>query len=351
MGVLRTAADRRRPSPCGIRRFRDGNFHPHWFGRFDSVGGYPASGRCETMQGNHLEQLVRRFAESAYNDPGDNPVPIASTDATEVIKSQLTENTGTHFLDSGGAYGRHWENNQENPPWEKPEWIVNDGWVTHNLYDYLDRTLSRDMSCVAIEAALYSFAHRDDMKREAWATCVEEFATDLDHLTRHPEILEELGLGEELIREFQVPDMGREAPMRFNTYNQECHTLSQCIQAQLPGGPYGELAFVRVHQGADIRGGYTGPRVYKAREGLVPSELFFRCENCGWQDAESVLYGSDDLIYQSSIDPFELEDMGLIDADDDAAAATIERAHECDDTDGAVFHTCDGGELGHVRFM
>ena len=32
-----------------------------------------------------------------------------STD--EVIVAMLTENTGRHFLDSGGAYGRNWERN------------------------------------------------------------------------------------------------------------------------------------------------------------------------------------------------------------------------------------------------
>jgi hypothetical protein len=29
-----------------------------------------------------------------------------------VIASMMTENTGTHFLDSGGAYGRNWQRNQ-----------------------------------------------------------------------------------------------------------------------------------------------------------------------------------------------------------------------------------------------
>jgi hypothetical protein len=29
-----------------------------------------------------------------------------------VIASMMTENTGTHMLDSGGAYGRHWQRNK-----------------------------------------------------------------------------------------------------------------------------------------------------------------------------------------------------------------------------------------------
>ena len=32
--------------------------------------------------------------------------------AKELIYKMLTENTGVHMLDSGGAYGRNWERNQ-----------------------------------------------------------------------------------------------------------------------------------------------------------------------------------------------------------------------------------------------
>ena len=30
----------------------------------------------------------------------------------QLIYKMLTQNTGAHFLDSGGAYGRNWERNQ-----------------------------------------------------------------------------------------------------------------------------------------------------------------------------------------------------------------------------------------------
>ena len=33
-------------------------------------------------------------------------------DTEQVIYNMLTENTGTHFLDSGMANGRHWQKNQ-----------------------------------------------------------------------------------------------------------------------------------------------------------------------------------------------------------------------------------------------
>ena len=31
----------------------------------------------------------------------------------KIIYKMLTESTGKHMLDSGGAYGRHWERNQK----------------------------------------------------------------------------------------------------------------------------------------------------------------------------------------------------------------------------------------------
>ena len=34
------------------------------------------------------------------------------TSTTEIIKAMLTENTGVHFLDSGGDDNRRWQRNQ-----------------------------------------------------------------------------------------------------------------------------------------------------------------------------------------------------------------------------------------------
>ena len=48
-----------------------------------------------------------------------NPVPdivsrTSSTDPTRhALAEMLTENTGASILDSGGAYGRHWQTNRQ----------------------------------------------------------------------------------------------------------------------------------------------------------------------------------------------------------------------------------------------
>ena len=101
------------------------------------------------MTTDDLQQVVNALVEG-FSDSGSKSVPMATTDADEVIRSQLQENTGRHLLDSGGAYGRNWEENQDNPPWEQPEWNVDDSFVTHNVYHYLKQRATRDSGAVAI---------------------------------------------------------------------------------------------------------------------------------------------------------------------------------------------------------
>jgi hypothetical protein len=75
--------------------------------------------------------------------------------AKELIYKMLTENTGAHMLDSGGAYGRNWERNQvktiedfENEPEElytySKRW--NELSRTVSVYHYLSQ-LQTDEVC------------------------------------------------------------------------------------------------------------------------------------------------------------------------------------------------------------
>jgi hypothetical protein len=312
-------------------------------------------------QRDSLQALVTAFAEATMVDPGDKPLPMATADADEVIRAQLTENTGAHFLDSGSHYGRHYERNQTDPPWEQPEWDVQDGYVIHNVYHYMDRVLSRSRACVSLEAALYAFGYTDDRRRESWPRTMEAFAESLLEGNVHDDDLRDLGLPQPMVdhvlgiqHELQ-PDRARRrrgthntTPFTYNTYNGGCHDLSQVLQGANIGGPHAEYVMLQVHGGADMRGGYTGPRVYEATSGLPPLELEYMCDRCDWQDAESVLYGDESLVYQRSVSPFELEDAGHIAEGDDEVPA-LAAAYDADDVDGAVFHKCDDGGLGHVR--
>ena len=59
----------------------------------------------------------------------------------KIIYKLLTENTGEHFLDSGGAYGRHWQRNQKKSlnDFRKEKYISydSDGYATKSLFHHL----------------------------------------------------------------------------------------------------------------------------------------------------------------------------------------------------------------------
>ena len=103
------------------------------------------------------KDIVNAYVD-AFSETGERSIPMATTDADEVIRSQLVENTGRHMLDSGSHYGRHFEENQESPPWEKPRYTVNDSWVTENVYHFMRQNYSRDPAAVALEIGLFAYA-------------------------------------------------------------------------------------------------------------------------------------------------------------------------------------------------
>lgn len=182
-------------------------------------------------------------------------------DKERVIKAMLTENTGKNLLDSGSAYGRHWEKNQQTPPWEKPRIHVESDYIVKNVYHHLHDTLQRDDECALLERQLYDFCASDEYKRESWLTCMEEFADRY---------------GDELTT--------------FNTYNSEFGSLTQCIQVVGFNMGGGSFVAVQVHGGCDIRGGYTKPRVFNGRWAEVMTREFeFNCGECGWRDHESTI--------------------------------------------------------------
>jgi len=69
------------------------------------------------------------------------------TKTEKVLLEMLKENTGEHFLDSGGAYGRHWQSNQGVDFTKRKE-----GWwswpgelsATKDLFHWLSQILEYD---------------------------------------------------------------------------------------------------------------------------------------------------------------------------------------------------------------
>jgi hypothetical protein len=183
----------------------------------------------------------------------------------QVIAGMLKENTGRHMLDSGGAYGRNWEQNQGRDFAEEQESYVEfrafgdslEICVTHNLYHWLNERLEYDPR---MQAMFDKYAELPQNEDESWLTLMEEFAKRLG------------GKG----------IYGEGEPMTINTHNGE-DLLSQTIQytyfeiLDIYGPPSltkradtlelivegGDYVLLQVHGGCDVRGGYTAPKAFR----------------------------------------------------------------------------------------
>jgi len=153
----------------------------------------------------------------------------------------ITENTGAHFLDSGSAYGRHWERNAKLTPETAFNWdyrlnVQSYGWdVTINVLHFLTENYTIDR---VQTSRFHRFGHTPAMKWEHWQTILEEYVTS------------------------RGGTMGR----GFNTYNDD-NWLSQCVHTQHYTNANDEdFIAVSVHTGCDIRGGYSRPYICRSDE-------------------------------------------------------------------------------------
>lgn len=153
------------------------------------------------------------------------------------IVKMMTENTGRHILDSGGAYGRHWERNQG-----------------------------------------VKFDFNNDVKLDEYGATIPihvymNTMFDLDDNTAHWNRL--LGKNYYWVQEAVDELLDRGFDLEFggylgmtdadNTYNSD-NDLSQNFQYQLfeyDGECY--CAF-QLHNGCDVRGGYTNTQIFKVND-------------------------------------------------------------------------------------
>ena len=183
----------------------------------------------------------------------------------EVIQNMLTENTGRHMLDSGGAYGRNWERNQGRDFAFEPAAVADWSWgyvdITVSLYHALTEVLEYHPEG---DALFHRWATTGDRTNEPWLPLMEAFAVDIGGVGLY----------------------GDGAPITENSYNGES-MLSQVIQYVMftleedtPISDYLDLGLtdeedaepavlaadtyilLQVHGGCDVRGGYTAPRLF-----------------------------------------------------------------------------------------
>ncbi|MDX9971909.1 MAG: hypothetical protein RBU21_02855 [FCB group bacterium] len=175
----------------------------------------------------------------------------------EVVIGMLAENTGRHFLDSGGAYGRNWERNQ-------------------------GRDFRKDLSCfysfsvygsklgVDASISLYRWVvHNLEYDPEMQAR-LDLYAEDRPDASAY-ELAEGFADEEQQRHNYEWVVDAEGFPRGINTYNDpDTWGLSQVIQFQevaAEGSYCATHLILQVHGGCDVRGGYTMPKCFRIRSG------------------------------------------------------------------------------------
>lgn len=197
-----------------------------------------------------------------------SPRKSVGTATERALARMLTENTGTHFLDSGGAYGRAWQRQQGKAVTDflnEPEISVevfreethddgrqtsDDGYVTLSVFHYLRARLE--------------YSHPDTLRFLANAKRWDNghWLQDMDQWAEQ-EHEKEGGY-----------DSGHWPRGGYNSYNDE-NALSQEIQFETYTSKRhsGQMVILQIHGGADVRGGYTAPKIFHVTSD-EPHDLF-----------------------------------------------------------------------------
>ena len=171
----------------------------------------------------------------------------------------LTKSTGRALCDSGDAYGRHWEKNQkksiddfqkepavsfELPSFKDGEQVTSkEIEYSISVFHYLAKGFDLDSTCND-----YNTLACDDWESEIYGVSKAQ-----------AEWLSERG--------FEIGES-------FNTYNGES-SLSQVLQGTLVKQDSRNYVLLQVHQGCDVRGGYTDAKMFYLPNEYMPSEDVF----------------------------------------------------------------------------
>lgn len=236
----------------------------------------PAPSLMLSLIGANPEQITKTLINQSNIKETDkaeklNPKLELPGDYTEIAKQihlMLIENTGSHMLDSGGAYGRHWEKNRHIQDFrtEYPLiieiWDKEDYYFTLDVFSYLTSFLEVTEKSQELDKQFNEYSK--DLN-ESWYSCMYSF---IEYLKDNDIVTDSYS---------------------FNTYNGES-MLSQVLQGiwfSVEGQDwiYGETyLMLQIHNGCDVRGGYTKPKIFHVPDPeymlISDSDINARCD-CG----------------------------------------------------------------------
>ena len=167
-------------------------------------------------------------------------------DTKQIVYGMLTENTGTHFLDSGGSDGRMWQRNAkktmqdfENESEQSYEFDFkyNEIYRTVSVFHYLTNNLEIDDICEQF--------NKLQNENDNWDAKGDFYGVSL-----------EAGNFLNVLKDVEIQ-------RSWNTYNGDSD-LSQILQGttlEIDGEYY---FIIQIHGGADARGGYTHAKMFKS---------------------------------------------------------------------------------------
>lgn len=184
------------------------------------------------------------------------------TDIDQTIYKMLTTNTGIHMLDSGGDDGRAWQRNQKKTIEDflaEPEVSVDDQTYNSKTKEYERVTTSEELDyTISLFHFLRNQLEFDTLCNEYNALPCDDWESDIYGVSKdQAQWLEDhdLIVGES-----------------WNSYNYDSN-LSQVIQGTNVNKPenssnfeYPDYVLLQIHNGADVRGGYTDAKLFRISE-------------------------------------------------------------------------------------
>lgn len=153
----------------------------------------------------------------------------------QVVYDMITENTGSHMLDSGMIHGYNYNRNSDIH--QKPSAWIEDGYVKVNLFHHLSTNLVFNAEVQADFDAYV--AEVDTDKKTAWEDLLQGWV----ELRRH------------------------EAGSNGYTYNESNVLSSNFVWHEIELHDGFPMVMIRTHNGCDSRSGFSSPKFFDYRSG------------------------------------------------------------------------------------
>ena len=178
----------------------------------------------------------------------------------DTIKSMLLENTGKHFLDSGGDSGRHWQRNQHRDFESEPP-------ITIEADIHHDAMGNITFSDVIATLSLYHWLLGANIEEDE--RC-EEFQSTIDNDDPFAEgyITSRCW---ELLYSWGAKPKGD----TYYTYNDSDNLDQSFVHRYFEIDGY-DYVLISVHGGADARGGFAAARLFYIHDELIYNEGWSR---------------------------------------------------------------------------